>query len=247
MLPRSDRSSTHPLTEPVSQLDTVTLPFEESLPPLFGATEQGPAEVISTLSGALQDDVGRFLQTPDPTDLLPVLAASIRHSRPLVMHLASASGEGAVLLVTLPRMQAYACNVDLYGLADRQVRELRLQRVDEGTHASVDLAGCRRGMLSDLVWRLALHGSRQHLLPEITGPLAYRTVGQPERESPAIPGVHGILKLLSGPPISLTELRRQKLDAELAKRVLNALYLRSALIVTRACATRPRNYSSLWR
>ena len=46
----------------------------------------------STLSGTLQDDVARFLATPDPSDLLPVLAASIRHSVARTAHLTLADG-----------------------------------------------------------------------------------------------------------------------------------------------------------
>src|SRR5690606_23743142 len=157
--------STQPLTEPATQFDTVTASFGESLPVSGWFTDESSAGVVSTLSGTLQDDVARFLQTPEPTDLLPVLAASIRHSKALAMHLVIDAQP--VRLVTLPRMQGFACDVQFFGLTDQQVRELRLQRVDEGSHANFDITGFRRGMIGDMVWRFALHGSRGQLLPEI--------------------------------------------------------------------------------
>lgn len=237
--------TTQPLTEPVTQFDTVTRPCEASRPTPSWAAEERTGDVQSTLAGAMQEDVARFLQASDATTALPVLAASIRHSRAVALHLAL--GLQQIRIVTLPRMQAYASDVDLHGLAESQFRELRLSRIDEGTQANIDVSSFRRGMLGDLVWRTALFGSHHRLLPEIAGPLAYRTVGRARGEGSPFEGVDAIVGLLSGPPTTLGDLVRSSGSAELTRRVLNALYLRSALIVTRACAPRPRNYGALWR
>lgn len=237
--------TTQPLTEPATQFDTVTLPFEDSLPTPSWAAEERPGDVQSTLGGALQEDVARFLQAADATTALPVLAASIRHSRAVALHLAL--GAQQIRIVTLPRMQAYASDVDLHALAESEFCELRLCRIDEGTQANIDVSAFRRGTLGDLVWRTALYGSHHRLLPEIAGPLAYRSVGRARGEGSSFAGVDAVVKLLSGPPTTLGDLIRSSGRAELVRRVLNALYLRSALIVTRACAPRPRNHGALWR
>ena len=237
--------STQPLTEPVTEIDTVIESFADLLSDAPTTLGSSVGDVRSTLSGTLQDDVARFLASPDSSDLLPVLAASIRHSKALALHLTLA--DGTLRLVTLPRMQAYACDRDLHAFFGPSMTALRLQRIDEGTHAAIDVTGFQRGMLSDLVWQVALFGSRQQLLPEIDGPMAYRITGRAFREAPVLPGIAEVMKRLSGAPARLDELTPWGAPPDLAPRVLNALYLRSALIVTRACAPRPRNSSSLWR
>ncbi len=243
--PRFPHASTQPLTEPVTEIDTVIESFADLLTDAPTTLSDSHGDVRSTLSGTLQDDVARFLATPDPSDLLPVLAASIRHSKSLALHLTLA--DGTMRLVTLPRMQAYACDRDLHAFFGPSMTTLRLQRIDEGTHAAIDVTGFQRGMLSDLVWQVALFGSRHQLLPEIEGPMAYRITGRAFREAPVLPGIAEVMKRLSGAPARLDELTPWGAPADLAPRVLNALYLRSALIVTRACAPRPRNPGSLWR
>lgn len=236
---------TQPLTEPVTEIDTVIESFADMLGDSPTTLSGSQVDVRSTLSGTLQDDVARFLASPDPSDLLPVIAASIRHSKALALHLTLA--DGMLRLVTLPRMQAYACDRDLHAFFGPSMATLRLQRVDEGTHAAIDVTGFHRGMLSDLVWQVALFGSRRQLLPEIEGTLAYRITGRAFREAPVLPGIAEVLKRLSGAPARLEELTPWGAPPDLAPRVLNALYLRSALIVTRACAPRPRPPGSLWR
>jgi hypothetical protein len=236
--------TTQPLTEPVTQFDTVTLGAEESVPTTSCVAEERAGDVQSTLSGALQADVARFLQAADATNALPVLAASLRHSRAVALHLAYGSQQ--IRIVTLPRMHAYASDLDLHALTESQFREFRLCRVDEGSQSNLDVSSYRRGMLGDLVWRMALHGPHHRLQPEIAGPLAYRSVGRARYEGSTFPGVDGVVRLLSGAPATLGDLARSSGNAELTRRVLNALYLRSALIVTRACAPRPRNHGALW-
>lgn len=204
---------------------------------LLAELESGPAPlpdsgVRSTLSGSLQTDISRFIEEPQSAELLPILAASMRHARCIAMVLAHEHDE--VYLSIDPRTQSFESDVDLLDLPDAVFRQLRLRQLDDGAPLSGAGCGLRVGRLGDLVWRAALAGSRADLLPEIAGRVMYRVPGR--MPPPAMAGaaaLHAMAARLNGPPATLAEL--QKLgSAELAQRLLNGLYLKSALIVTRA-------------
>jgi hypothetical protein len=89
--------------------------------------------------------------------------------------------------------------------------------------------------LAALLWQMALKGPRQTLLAEIGGIAAYRAVKNPAEEGLTAPGALGA---------AVERLRRQSvplrdialwpgMSVERASRLLNALYLSSALLVTR--------------
>lgn len=198
----------------------------------------------STLSGSLQRDVARFLATPSSGELLPVLAASVRHLRPITTILARNDLE--IHLMLDPREQMFECNLDLLALDDAQFSELRLQRVDDATPTGTPHHAPLVGRLDRLLWRAAMVGNRGEILPEIDGPATYRVSGGFRHgRLPMAAALEPAMSRLCGPPATLTELQRIVGDRLLPQRLLNALYLASALIVTRAGPTRPRNLGPL--
>lgn len=198
----------------------------------------------STLSGALQRDVARFLASPGSGELLPVMAASVRHSRPIRAILAQDDCE--VCLTLDPRVQLFDCDLDLLSLEEAQFKALHLQRVDDANEFDSHRRSPRAGRLAKLLWRVAMEGNRDEILPEIGGPVTYRISGGFRRDLVALPlGLEPIVARLCGPPATLQELRQIVGSAPLLQRLLNALYLDSALIVTRAGPKRPRNLARL--
>lgn len=107
-------------------IDASTLPMEDDAALLTGEASLGAR---STLSGALQRDVARFLASPGSGELLPVMAASVRHSRPIRAILAHDDYE--VCLTLDPRVQLFDCDLDLLSLEESQFKALHLQCVDD--------------------------------------------------------------------------------------------------------------------
>jgi hypothetical protein len=224
-----------------TDIDPSTMPMDDNAALLTGEASLGAR---STLSGSLQRDVARFLATPANGELLPVLAACVRHSRPITTILAH--GECEVCLTLDPRMQMFACDLDLLALEEAQFRALSLQCVDDAIDLDALARSARAGRLAKLLWRVAMEGNRDDILPEIGGPATYRISGGFRRGLVSLPqSLETVVTRLNGPPASLAELQQIAGNGPLIQRLLNALYLDSALIVTRAGPRRPRNLASL--
>jgi hypothetical protein len=90
--------------------------------------------------------------------------------------------------------------------------------------------------LEPLVWSLAMAGPRPELLAEIAGTAAYRALKNPADEGLALGGaMRSAAQRLRRETVSLrTVCTWPGMDVERASRLLNALYLQSALLVTRA-------------
>ena len=122
---------------------------------------------------------------------------------------------------------------DLARLEVLQVEPARIARPGP-QHLKADARG-QFGPLATLMWEIALRGSRNTLLPEVSGQAAYRIA----------PGVllHG-LRIPGAMANCIVRLRRQTcnlreiaewpgLNLPRATRLINALYLQSGLIVSR--------------
>lgn len=217
------------------------MPMEDDEALLTGRASPGAR---STLSGSLQRDVARFLATPGNGELLPVMAASVRHSRPIVTILAH--GDREVCLALDPRAQMFECELDLLALDAVQFKALSLQRVDDAGEFDAHRRSARAGRLAKLLWRVAMEGNRDEILPEIGGAATYRISGGFRRGLVALPrSLEPVVSRLSGPPASLAELRHIAGSDPLIQRLLNALYLDSVLIVTRTGPRRPRKLARL--
>jgi hypothetical protein len=135
---------------------------------------------LSSLSPSLMQDLLRFEQTGvGGLDVLEVLAAGMRHSRNLLIHL---QDEQRVLPLTVfPSHRLVHCPVLMEQLLASRLTELRVLHVEPAVlrplgdreRTLIGEAECYAPM-GPLLWELALRGPREELLPEISGAAAYR-------------------------------------------------------------------------
>jgi hypothetical protein len=195
----------------------------------------------SQLSESLQADLFRFEQRGESSEVVEVIAACIRHSSRVAIHLQCS--ERVVPLTVFPQEQLVHCPMDMNELMDRQLSLLRVMHIEPATlrppgHDEHELIGEARMYhpIGPLLWELAMRGPRRELLPEIAGPAVYRV--SPGLDLTALP-VTGAIKA------TIERLRRQAtalstvaswpaFDRERAARLLNALYLQAGLIVSRS-------------
>jgi hypothetical protein len=202
----------------------------------------------STLSPSMLSDLRRFADEVCETDLLPVLAAIVRHTKPLVMHL---QHEDRVLALSVfPREQQFHCSLDLCALPAQAIERLRLTHVSPflgpGPHDPAGAAAPHVGVLAPLLWQLALHGARDELLPEIAGPVRYRLApGVPLRSLPMDAWSLPMLKRLRREATTLRELATRTTQAQV-QRLLNAVYLQGRLMITRSLPMQRRRSVVRW-
>lgn len=224
---------THPLG-PASDFDATdiltTLSCEAP------ATESSPAgAAVTTLSPSVLLDLQRFADKPAEVELLPVLAASVRYGTPLALSLEL---DGRALELTLhPRRQVFYCAVDLCTLADQTLSRIRLLGVQPdpivGTLFESKLL---TGSLRPLLWHLALRGAHAELLPEIAGAVRCRVaLGISLNGLPVDGATKRLIQRMKAAPVSLDDLLTGSVLGRAAiQRIWNALYLQSALMVSRA-------------
>jgi hypothetical protein len=208
--------------------------------------DSGPSTMSSTLGSSLLSDLRRFAHEPGGAELLAVVAAGVRHARALVLYVQHA---GAVIsLSVLPREQLFHCAVDLCELPAEALARLRLLHVEPeldliGSRGSpLQSAASRLRALRPLLWLLAMHGPRGELLPEVAGPAKYRLAPTwSESGLPIDPLLLPLLQRMRSDSLSQQELSDWTVAQRLpVRRLLNALYLQSGLIVSRAFSTHQR-------
>lgn len=207
--------------------------FGDSAP----AAVTGPTTVHSTLSPSLRQDLLRFVDdTATTIELLPALAACVRHARSLALQLEL---DGLPVRATIhPREQLFRSSVDLAALAPAECRALRLVGVepDAALPLRPPAADGSIGPLRPLLWHLAMHGARAGLLPELQGPVRYRMApGIALKGLPVAPELERAITRLKALPCGLDELAAASgLGCAVVQRLLNALYLQSGLMLVRA-------------
>lgn len=202
-----------------------------------------PSRFNSTLSPSLLSDLRRFVDDPGLTDILAVVAACVRHSRPLALHIGN--GNNISVLSLFPREQLFQCYLELYALSPDEFACLRLLHVEpeyplvDGETNPESMRSGRLQPLGPLLWRLAMHGATSQLLPEISGPTHYRlSLGFRLNGLPIDARALPLLQTLRRRPVSLDELvRSTDLGGSWVRRFLNALYLQSGLMLTRSIPT----------
>lgn len=226
-------------------MDEATIPFGE--PELWRvsafrrAMEGGPAETsrYSALTPSLMADLQRFEADGASAEVLEVLAACLRHSQTMALHL---DRDGHVLPLTVfPRERLFHTPLSLEALYATRFDTVRLLQIER---AVLRAPGEREGDLTapaamchplgPLLWHMALHGSRYELLPELNGPAVYRV--SPDLEIPSTLGgaLGAAVTRLRQEPASLRALAAWPgFDRERAARLLNGLYLQAGLIVSR--------------
>ncbi|MDE2147025.1 MAG: hypothetical protein KGJ24_10105 [Burkholderiales bacterium] len=221
--------------------------FEREQP---GRAETGPGEFdagatrLSALNPSLLQDLTRAAPGAGGTlDLLDALAAALRHRRALRLHLQLAYQ--VIPLTVRPAEGELDSPLPLPRWLDLPLPELRLLRVEPAPPRPAPApttAGpaVYAGPLAPLLWELALRGARGRLLREIDGVAAYRVAPGADLRAVDLAG------LLSGTLADAVQaLRRQArplreiaawpgFDRDRAVRLLNALYLQAALMISRA-------------
>ena len=178
--------------------------------------------------------------TTGESDVLEVLAASLRHRESLLLLL---QFEDLVWPVTLfplqmlyhsPRALAAAPAPGLATLKLLEAEPPGVRPPGHWMHERVAEAAHYRPLLP-LLWRIALHGPRHQLLTDIGGTAAYRVVPSPHGERPPAPGAIGpAIERLRRESAALRDIAAWPgMSVERASRMLNALYLASSLLTSR--------------
>jgi hypothetical protein len=207
----------------------------------------------TTLGTSLLADLRRFADEPQGADLLVVLAAGVRHARPLALSLELLGHR--FRLAVFPREQVYRCGLDLCALASRELGQLQCVHVEpEAAIADADASTLHASAgaampLPPLLWLLATQGPRSELLPEIAGPARYRMApGLALGGLPIDDASRPVLHKLWCESCSLDDLAGDSvLGRWPACRLLNALYLQSGLMISRAFSTRAPQQSDIRR
>lgn len=207
--------------------------------------------LTSTVAGHSTSDVmaggllGRLRQlqaNPHDEDLLALVMACIRHGEAMTLFLEH--GPWVWPLTVYPVSRLYHSPRDVSDLGKPDALS-RLRLIGAARPALKDPARAwvqdeavlvKLRPLNPLLGALALHGARWALLDEINGRTAYRVVSAGTADLPPLSGaVAGALQRLRRETLSLRALARSPgMDLERACRLLNALYLCGALIVTRS-------------
>jgi hypothetical protein len=202
------------------------------------------------LSQSLLADLSRFEHMGQASEALEVLAACVRHSQQVVIHLQM--GDSVVPLTVFALERLVHCPISLDALLQQRPTELRVLHVEPAIlrppgDAELSLVGEEQHYhsLGPVLWELALRGARNTLLPEIAGPVAYRVAPGIDLGALRVGGaLLASIQRLQGERVTLREMIEWPgLDAERAARLLNALYLQSGLIVSR---TRPAGFTESW-
>jgi hypothetical protein len=201
--------------------------------------EAAPAEDsaharLTSLNPSLMQDLLRFDGgTPgEGMEVIEVLAAAVRHARPLLLHL---QHEHRVIPLTVfPVDRLVQAPLDLPQLLALRLPDLHVLGV-QPARTRADTAPPTLSPLGPLLWELALRGSRDDLLPELAGQVAYRIA----------PGANlDELDMAGTLAAAVARLRRENatlrtlagwpgFDRERAMRMLNGLYLQAALMISR--------------
>jgi hypothetical protein len=201
----------------------------------------GASTHLAALPPSLANDLRRFDRDGIQTELIEVVAASMRHGRNLLIHLEY--GTRVVPLNIYPAHRMMQCPLAQHRLLRLRLTELfvlsvepaRLQPPGDHGHGLSRRELSLFAPLGSLTWELALRGARSELLPEIPAHAAFRIP----------PGValQG-MDFTGSMAAAIHRLKRQSsnlkdisgwagFDRERAMRLLNGLYLQSALMASR--------------
>jgi hypothetical protein len=231
--------STQPLGEPDLMRASAFQRYLDSM--LLADTQADPlATRMPSLSPSLLMDLGRFERGGRQSEVLEVLAASLRHAQALTIHLQWQ--DRVVPLTVFPPRGLVHCPVPMAQFLEGRLAELQVMQVERAMlrppgDDETTLVGepDTYSPLAPLVCAISLRGARDELLPEIAGQAAYRVA----------PGAHlDGLELGGALAAAVERLRRQTtslremadwpgMDRTRAARLLNALYLMAGLIVSR--------------
>lgn len=198
----------------------------------------GPSIIPSTLQG----DLYRMDERGDlERDVLEVIASCLRHREPALLYL---HHQGLVWPVTVfPTHMLYHSPRDMVEASAQGLDDLRLIMLEppgvrppgHWMHERVANTEHYRPM-EPLLWAMALKGPRRSTLDEVGGTAAYRALKHPGNEGlPCSGAVTSAIDRLRRESASLRDIAGWPgMSLERASRLLNAMYLVSALMITRS-------------
>ena len=205
------------------------------------AAEQAPLKRQTILPSTLQAELRVLERRRDSADALEVVGACVRLREPALIHLQC---EGQVWPITLfPQPMLYHSPRSLLEADRRELSGLRVLDVEAsgvrppGHWMHERIAGAEAyHALPPLLWRLALEGPRADLLHEVSGNAVFRVLRDPSSPDLPTPGALGpTIDRLRRESAPLRHVARWPgMSFERASRLVNALYLTSNLIVSRA-------------
>lgn len=215
--------------------------FQRYLDELSRSEDAGPASTrLSSLSPSLLSDLNRFERDGQQSEVLDVLAASMRHVKPLTVHLQQA--DRVVPLTTFPAEKLAYTPLPMTEFLASRLTELKVLQVEPATlrppeHPDRLLVGDLKcyAPIGPVLWHMAMRGARDTLLPELAGVAAYRVVPSGHLTGIRLPGaLAAAVERLRRQTTGLREIASWPgLDRQRAIRLLNGLYLQALLIVSR--------------
>lgn len=208
-------------------------------------TPGGAHTTLTSLSPSLMQDLTRHELGSRQRELLEVLAACMRHTQPLAITIdVAADGPAqALTLSVFPTERLLHCSLSLVQLLQGDLgrwRVLQVQPAQLRPPGSPDRTRVGQPLqytpLAPLLWSVALRGARDDLLPELAGLAAYRVAPGISLSGLDVPAAmaqcinrlrrqtSNLREIAEGPGVGMAR----------AKRLLNALYLQSGLIVSRS-------------
>lgn len=206
---------------------------------------------LSSLSPSLLQDLLRFEREGRGSELLEVIAAALRHGKNLLIHLGLESH--VVPLTVFPSERLAHAPVVPEQLQALRLNLLEVLQVEPalleppgGRERTLVAEAALYGPLGSLTWALSMRGARDTLLPELTGSAAYRVTPGADLKGLDLGGtLNAAIARLQRESTNLREMAEWPgFDRERASRLVNALYLQSALIVSR---THPAATNEGWR
>jgi hypothetical protein len=196
----------------------------------------------TVLPTTLLADLNRLYDDPSGVvDLLEVIALCMRHREPALLYL---EHEQSIWPVTLfPAEMLYHSprgigQVSIDTLAKMQLVNVEPPVLRPPGHMKHERVGHldQYHPIVPLLWSVALYGPRGSLLSEIGGTAAYRATSSPANIGLTAPGALGsAAERLHRESAALRDVAKWPgMSLERASRLLNALYLASILMVTRA-------------
>lgn len=196
---------------------------------------------LSSLNPSLHEDLLRFEQKGRQSELLEVMAGAVRHAHPVTVNLQLL--QHVLALTVFPVHRLVHSPLPMAQFFELQLTDLEVLRVEKATMEVPDLQTLARSAvqphyapLGKLLWELALRGSRDELLPEISGQAAYRITPTLDLSALELTGsLASACDKLKRQTTSLREIAEWPgFDRTRAMRMLNGLYLQAGLMVSRS-------------
>jgi hypothetical protein len=195
----------------------------------------------TVLPSTLLADLRRLDMGGASDDPLEIVAACVRHKEAALLCLQC---EGLVWPVTLfPAQMLYHSPRDMNEMLPAALGRITLLSTEppgvrppgHWMHERIADASRYRPLLP-LLWSLAIDGPRGALLAQLTGPMGYRALKNVDEEGVALGGaLRSAAHRLRRETVSLREVASWPgMSTERASRLINALYLGSALLASRS-------------